>query len=83
MREREREKESKKETHTQRERERERERARLLAQAPFVFLRTARDVFGSRFVHIKRQMSFYGPPRHPGTACRLEDPVGDLMPELS
>lgn len=60
-----------------REREKERPAPHLSARAPFVFLRTARDVFGSRFAHIKRQMSFYGPHRHPGTACR-ESPVGIL-----
>lgn len=49
----------------------------LRSRAPFVFLRPARDVFGSRFAHIKRQMSFYGRHRHPGTACR-ESPVGIL-----
>ena len=61
----------------EREKERERPAPLLPAQAPFVFLRTARDVFGSRFAHIKRQMSFYGRHRHPGTACR-ESPVGIL-----
>lgn len=35
----------------------------------FVFLRSTR-AFGSRFDHIKRQMSFYGGHCHPGTACR-------------
>lgn len=30
----------------------------------------SRDAFGSRFDHIKRQMSFYGDHCHPGTACR-------------
>lgn len=34
----------------------------------------SRDAFGSRFDHIKRQMSFYGGHCHPGTACR-ESPV--------
>lgn len=52
------------------ERERERERA-ALGTGSFCFSMTgSRDAFGSRFDHIKRQMSFYGGHCHPWIACR-------------
>lgn len=34
------------------------------------FYQSTRDVFGSWFIHIKRQMSFYGRHCLPGTACQ-------------
>lgn len=51
-------------------RERERE-SRTRETGSFCFSTAgSRDAFGSRFDHIKRQMSFYGGHRHPWTACR-------------
>lgn len=63
---------------------RESRESRALGWAPFCFSTAgSRDAFGSRFDHIKRQMSFYGGHCHPGGPRAGRVRVRYLMPELS